>query len=57
MPETVHQEYELGGPEILSMAEIEGRVLAGVGARRNFLASKEADYSKIKCFCCVKALS
>jgi len=33
-PATVGQEYELGGPEILTLAEIERRTLQAVGARR-----------------------
>jgi uncharacterized protein YbjT (DUF2867 family) len=33
-PQTFGQEYELGGPEVLSLEEIERRTLAAVGARR-----------------------
>lgn len=31
---TVHSEFELGGPEVLTLEEIERRTLAAVGARR-----------------------
>lgn len=33
-PSTVGQEYELGGPEVLTLEEIERRTLAALGARR-----------------------
>jgi uncharacterized protein YbjT (DUF2867 family) len=33
-PTTIHRELEIGGPEILTLAEIERRTLAAVGARR-----------------------
>jgi uncharacterized protein YbjT (DUF2867 family) len=33
-PSTLHQEYEIGGPEVLSLEEIERRTLKAVGARR-----------------------
>ncbi len=33
-PETIGQEFELGGPEILTLEEIERRTLEAVGARR-----------------------
>ena len=33
-PETVGKEYELGGPEVLTLEEIERRTLQAVGARR-----------------------
>lgn len=33
-PETVGQEYELGGPEVLTLEEIERRTMRAVGARR-----------------------
>jgi NADH dehydrogenase len=33
-PSTIGQEYELGGPEVLTLEEIEGRTLTAVGARR-----------------------
>lgn len=33
-PDTIRQEFELGGPEILSLEEIERRTLEAVGARR-----------------------
>jgi NADH dehydrogenase len=33
-PETIGEEYELGGPEILSLLEIEKRTLDAMGARR-----------------------
>lgn len=33
-PATVHREFELGGPEVLTLAEIERRTLQAVGARR-----------------------
>ncbi len=33
-PETIGEEYELGGPEVLTLEEIERRTLAAVGARR-----------------------
>lgn len=33
-PQTIGQEYELGGPEVLTLEEIERRTLAAVGARR-----------------------
>ena len=36
-PATVHQEYELGGPEILTLEEIERRTLKAVGANRIFI--------------------
>jgi NADH dehydrogenase len=31
---TIHQEYELGGPEVLTLEEIERRTLAAIGAKR-----------------------
>lgn len=31
---TIHEEYELGGPEVLTLEEIERRTLQAVGARR-----------------------
>ncbi len=31
---TIHQDFELGGPEVLTLEEIERRTLAAVGARR-----------------------
>lgn len=34
---TERQSYELGGPEVLTMEEMERRALAGVGARRLFV--------------------
>lgn len=36
-PETVGKEYELGGPEVLTLEEIERRTLAAAGARRLML--------------------
>ncbi len=33
-PTTIHQEYELGGPEILTLEEIERRTLQALGRRR-----------------------
>jgi NADH dehydrogenase len=33
-PSTVGQEFELGGPEVLTIAEIERRTFAAIGARR-----------------------
>lgn len=33
-PSTVGQEFELGGPEVLTIAEIEQRTFAAIGARR-----------------------
>ncbi|MFQ5595122.1 MAG: complex I NDUFA9 subunit family protein [Anaerolineae bacterium] len=33
-PQTIGKEYELGGPEVLTLEEIERRTLAAVGARR-----------------------
>ena len=36
-PQTLGQEYELGGPEILSLEEIERRTLAALGSRRIML--------------------
>jgi NADH dehydrogenase len=33
-PGTIGQEYELGGPEVLTLEEIERRTLKAVGARR-----------------------
>jgi uncharacterized protein YbjT (DUF2867 family) len=33
-PSTIRQEFELGGPEVLTIAEIERRTFAAVGARR-----------------------
>jgi uncharacterized protein YbjT (DUF2867 family) len=33
-PATLRQEYELGGPEVLTIAEIERRTLRAIGARR-----------------------
>jgi NADH dehydrogenase len=33
-PDTIGKEYELGGPEILTLEEIERRSLAAIGARR-----------------------
>jgi len=36
-PKTLGQEYELGGPEILSLEEIERRTLAALGSRRIML--------------------
>jgi uncharacterized protein YbjT (DUF2867 family) len=33
-PKTVREEYEIGGPEVLTLEEIERRTLAAVGARR-----------------------
>jgi len=37
-PKTFQKEYELGGPEILTLEEIERRTLAAVGANRKFVA-------------------
>jgi uncharacterized protein YbjT (DUF2867 family) len=36
-PSTFGQEYELGGPEVLTLEEIERRTLAALGARRAFV--------------------
>ena len=36
-PETYRKEYELGGPEILTLEEIERRALKAVGAKRVFV--------------------
>jgi uncharacterized protein YbjT (DUF2867 family) len=36
-PGTIHQEYELGGPEILTLEEIERRTLAAMGAKRKMI--------------------
>jgi uncharacterized protein YbjT (DUF2867 family) len=36
-PTTIHREYELGGPEILTLEEIERRTLAALKARRLFI--------------------
>jgi NADH dehydrogenase len=36
-PTTFQQEYELGGPEILSLEEIERRTLRAIGAKRIFV--------------------
>ncbi|NIM94975.1 MAG: NAD(P)H-binding protein [Anaerolineales bacterium] len=36
-PSTIREEYEVGGPEILTLEEIERRTLVAVGARRFFL--------------------
>ena len=36
-PSTVHKEYELGGPEILTLEEIERRTLAALSTRRIFI--------------------
>jgi uncharacterized protein YbjT (DUF2867 family) len=33
-PTTFHQEYELGGPEVLTLEQIERRTLKAIGARR-----------------------
>jgi uncharacterized protein YbjT (DUF2867 family) len=33
-PSTTHQEYELGGPEVLTLEEIERRTLKAIGAKR-----------------------
>ncbi len=33
-PATIHQEYELGGPEVLTLKEIEQRTLQAIGAKR-----------------------
>ncbi len=33
-PETIGKEYEIGGPEILTLEEIERRTLAAIGAKR-----------------------
>lgn len=33
-PSTIHQVYELGGPEVLTLEEIERRTLSAIGARR-----------------------
>ena len=36
-PGTIGKEYELGGPEVLTLEEIERRTLAAVGARRTMV--------------------
>jgi len=36
-PNTIHQEYELGGPEILTLEEIERRTLEALGAKRKLV--------------------
>lgn len=36
-PGTIHKEYELGGPEVLTLEEIERRTLEALGARRLML--------------------
>lgn len=36
-PGTIGQEFELGGPEVLSLEEIERRTLQAIGARRLFI--------------------
>lgn len=36
-PETVGQEYELGGPEVLTLEQIERRTLQAIGARRTMV--------------------
>ncbi len=33
-PSTIHQDLEIGGPEVLTIAEIERRTLQAVGAKR-----------------------
>ena len=38
-PATIHQEYELGGPEILTLEEIERRTLKSIGANRTFIST------------------
>jgi uncharacterized protein YbjT (DUF2867 family) len=35
--ETIHKDYELGGPDILTIEEIERRTLRAVGAKRTFI--------------------
>ena len=37
MPESIAKEYELGGPEILTLEEIERRTLAAIGAKRKLI--------------------
>jgi len=36
-PQTIGKEYELGGPEVLTLEEIERRTLAAIGARRKMV--------------------
>lgn len=36
-PATIHQEYELGGPEVLTLEEIERRTLKALGRKRTFI--------------------
>ncbi|HRX01999.1 MAG TPA: complex I NDUFA9 subunit family protein [Anaerolineae bacterium] len=36
-PVTIHQEYELGGPEVLSLEEIERRTLKALGKKRTLI--------------------
>jgi uncharacterized protein YbjT (DUF2867 family) len=36
-PGTIGKEYELGGPEVLTLEEIERRTLAAIGARRTMI--------------------
>jgi NADH dehydrogenase len=37
MPETIGKEYEIGGPEVLTLEEIERRTLLAIGARRKMI--------------------
>jgi uncharacterized protein YbjT (DUF2867 family) len=36
-PETIGKEYEIGGPEVLTLEEIERRTLAAIGTRRKMI--------------------
>ena len=36
-PATIHQDLEIGGPEVLTIAEIEKRTLQAIGARRTMI--------------------
>jgi NADH dehydrogenase len=36
-PSTIHQDFEIGGPEVLAIAEIEQRTLQAIGAKRKLI--------------------
>jgi NADH dehydrogenase len=36
-PSTIHQDFEIGGPEVLTIAEIERRTLQAIGAKRKLI--------------------